>query len=83
MENGTFTGAEGFTKSVNAIKSEYRKYRNSNAMLSRETTNNRDDKLSVGFRRTEEGNNTTSTIKQNSRNESITTQNSQNEASFS
>jgi len=71
VEDGTFTNAKGFNKSIAEIKSEYRKYRISDDSMSGRNINYRNDKLSNRQIRGEENNNATRDIKQNSRNESI------------
>ena len=78
IENGTFTEAEGFNKSVAEIKNEYRRYRISNDSMSRGKSNNRNDQFSNRQIRREESSNPRGNLKQNSGNESIINKESEN-----
>lgn len=71
VENGTFASTEGLNKSIETIKSEYRRYSNDSNVLPGRRTSNTDDTVSSGFTRQQSTNNTTDNIAKDNRNEQL------------
>lgn len=71
VENGTFASAEGLNKSIETIKSEYRRYSNDSNVLPRRRTSNTDDTVSSRFTRQQSTNNTTDNITKDNRDEQL------------
>ena len=71
VEDGAFTSTEGFNKSIETIKSEYRRYNNDSNVLSGRRTSNTDDTVSSGITRQQSTNNATDNIEKGGRNEQL------------
>ncbi len=71
VEYGAFTSTEGFNKSIETIKSEYRRYNNDSNVLSGRRTSNTDDTVSSGITRQQSTNNATDNIAKGGRNEQL------------